>query len=325
MTRQSPSVADEIDRSALSELDRVRDSVTAHPEYLDQTYVAEVYRQNGCVVEPGRWHAQSERIKRALATGQPLSIIRIGDGEVHLLASGDQTPNLDRYLLARVLDGHSDTVPVTDEWAVTLREWMERSIRSADVVGVRGIDPSGGIGDVAARLAAIERDPRGGVGVFRAIAVMLKLARNGDLAGKVIASAHLYFGVLQRLDRLIGAAEAVVLVRSRASVAQELARRYAKPFILIETGKRDEGTQGEFLQRVERALPSDLAGHLCLIGAGVWSEFYCDWAKRRGGVALDIGSGFDLLAGEQTRPIHRRILPDVDAMRSIRVAIDGLD
>jgi hypothetical protein len=60
-----------------------------------------------------------------------------------------------------------------------------------------------------------------------------------------------------------------------------------------------------FLSDVASALPHDLHGCLCLVGAGPWAEIYCAWIKQRGGVAVDIGSGFDLLDGTITRPIHR--------------------
>jgi hypothetical protein len=60
----------------------------------------------------------------------------------------------------------------------------------------------------------------------------------------------------------------------------------------------------DFLAEVASQLPQDLRGWCCLIGAGPWAEIYCSWAKQRGGVAVDIGSGFDLLAGTPSRPAH---------------------
>jgi hypothetical protein len=41
-----------------------------------------------------------------------------------------------------------------------------------------------------------------------------------------------------------------------------------------------------------------MAGTLCLVGAGMWAELYWTWIRRRGGVAVDIGSGMVLLAGQ---------------------------
>ncbi len=50
-----------------------------------------------------------------------------------------------------------------------------------------------------------------------------------------------------------------------------------------------------------------MRGCFCLVGAGFWAEIYCTWIKQRGGVAIDIGSGFDLLDGTAPRPVHRSL------------------
>ncbi len=294
------------DKLAL-ELDYVRSEVAAHPEYLEHSWVTEAYMRHGVTVESGRWNSHATRIIKALSECLPLSMIRIGDGEVHLLSHDDRTPHLDRYLLQRVVDTHLDRFRMSDEWASTLRNLMRQSIASADVVGVRGIDADPHR-DVSSLLSAIDRDIRGGVGMFRSIHAMLGLARQGFLSGKVVASAHLYFGILQRLSDLIEPARAVVCITSRGSVAAAIAKRYSKRVEFIETGQSRGGVEPRFLDRIKQRLPTDLEGCLCLVGAGVWAEFYCHWAKELGGVAVDIGSGFDLLAGEQTRPIHKRLL-----------------
>ena len=62
----------------------------------------------------------------------------------------------------------------------------------------------------------------------------------------------------------------------------------------------------DFLSTVASELPRDMRGACCLAGAGPWAEIYCSWIKQRG-VAVDLGSGFDLLAGQATRPGHRRL------------------
>jgi glycosidase len=53
-------------------------------------------------------------------------------------------------------------------------------------------------------------------------------------------------------------------------------------------------------------LQQDLAGHMILIGAGLFGKIYCDLAARHGGVALDLGSMFDVLSGHDTRPVFSR-------------------
>ena len=74
------------------------------------------------------------------------------------------------------------------------------------------------------------------------------------------------------------------------------------------TGHPDAAIAREFLLEAENALSGDLRGCLCLVGAGVWAEIYCTWIKRNGGVGVDIGSGFDLLACKATRAVHQSVL-----------------
>ncbi|MEX0915988.1 MAG: hypothetical protein WDZ60_08845, partial [Wenzhouxiangellaceae bacterium] len=62
------------------------------------------------------------------------------------------------------------------------------------------------------------RTPRGIHGQLRARQFLPRYAGMGFLDGKLIASAHLYFGVVLNLDRLISAAESVLLVTSRPSL-----------------------------------------------------------------------------------------------------------
>ncbi len=141
---------------------------------------------------------------------------------------------------------------------------------------------------------------------------MLQWARNGKLHGKVVASAHLYFGVLTYLDAIFVHAERIILITSHATVVEELRTKYpARRVDHIAVG-RPKGTDErpaapQFLLATAEELPCDLRGCCCLVGAGPWAEFYCTWIKQRGGVAVDIGSGFDLLAGEISRPIHRKL------------------
>jgi hypothetical protein len=129
----------------------------------------------------------------------------------------------------------------------------------------------------------------------------------------VFASAHLYVGVLLNLERLLAAAERVVCITGRDAGVAKLRSRC--PDIAIEhiaVGSdplRDEQIPSapDFLHRVRDALPDNAQGVLHLVGSGPWSEIYCQWIKERGGVGVDLGSGFDVLAGMVTRPVHRHL------------------
>jgi hypothetical protein len=66
---------------------------------------------------------------------------------------------------------------------------------------------------------------------------------------------------------------------------------------------------------VRQRLSRDLRGKLVLVGAGLFGKVYCHTARQHGAVAIDLGSAFDILAGLNTRPIHKAY--DINAMRWI--------
>lgn len=53
-------------------------------------------------------------------------------------------------------------------------------------------------------------------------------------------------------------------------------------------------------------------GNLLLVGAGVIGKIYCNWWRDRGGVAFDIGSVFDTWSGKVTRGPNRGLDKDDD-------------
>jgi hypothetical protein len=139
---------------------------------------------------------------------------------------------------------------------------------------------------------------------------VLRLAQHGMLQNKVIASAHLYFGLLDRLEELVSHARRILLITSKTGVLEGLRKKFPRnDFDQISLGRPRNPEVSlpdapRFLWTIASELLKDLRGYCCLVGAGPWAEFYCSWIKQRGGVALDIGSGFDLLSGKISRPVH---------------------
>ncbi len=283
------------------------------PHLLDVAEVAQAYASLGLTVLSDPFDVQiGDRIVVALRARSPFSVVRIGDGEMNLLSFGAYaaTPNLDRYSVSTLMAIQQDSFEPDETWMLMLRDMMLSCILQADVVGVIGLwQPNAGRVDKL--LEVFANDPRGASGHWRAIDYMLRLARQGVLQGKIVASAHLYFGVLRRLDDILHHAEQVLLVTNRAALRATLAEHFpGSRFDVLAVGNSDKSaalppaTSPEFLVAVERELPRDMRGYCCLIGAGPWAEIYCSWVKQRGGVGIDIGSGFDLLDGEITRPVH---------------------
>lgn len=294
------------------ERERMVQSILAHPEYMDPKYVMDSYRKLGLEVIPDPFSADIVApIKKALHAGKAWSVVRIGDGEINLLSYGayPDTVNLDRHVVERIIAMQQDSFSVNRFWMMILRDLMAGALSQADMIGVVGLwRPQSLSVDELAQLFL--RNYRGISGQWRAIDFMLHRARQGFFKHKIIASAHLYFALLNHLDMILSVARKVFLVSNREEAMIRMKKRY--PNIIFESipvGKLDESElrceQPHFLSKVESMLPHDLTGCLGLVGAGPWAEIYCTWIKQRGGVGVDIGSGFDLLDGQLTRPIHQ--------------------
>lgn len=257
----------------------------------------------------------------ALERRSPFSAIRIGDGEGNILSYDvfSDTPNLDDFALERSVAIQPDSFQIETLWMSILQEMMLSSILQADMVGVMGLwrfrhrSATERVDEYLKRFSS-PSDLRGQVGQFKGVHAVMQLASKGVLKEKILASAHFYFSILSHMEQLFTAAEKVIAVTNNKNAGDVLRERYpARPIIEIPVGipTQKEGppsTKPDFLQKVRTSLPEDLRGCFCLVGAGIWAEIYCSWIKQKGGVAVDFGSGFDLLAGRMTRPVHRTVL-----------------
>ncbi len=300
-----------------SEMDRCLELVRQSPDYRSPTHVMESYAQLGLKVIPDPFGREVVDLAvQALRAEAPYSVVRLGDGEMNILAFGVYgTPHLDRHCFCASVERREDAFFPSELWMLALRDMMMSAVLQADVVGVLGlwrsrrkIDPrwwSVGAGH--------DSNLRGSSGHWRGIDYMLRLARSGLFQNKVVASAHLYFGLITHLDDLIANARRTLLVTSKSGVLKPLRARFPASDIdqIKLKGSRDREAplpdSPDFLWTFASALPDDLRGTCCLVGAGPWSELYCSWIKQKGGVALDIGTGFDLMAGRTPRSVHRRL------------------
>lgn len=316
--RQGRGKAARFPRAAVpaEEIQVIKDEIRSMPDVLDCAANAAFYKDlNFEVLADPFTDEIAQRAASALKRLEGFSAIRIGDGEAHFLAldRNGRTPFLDRYCLEESILIQSDWFEVSEPALATLCSDMQAAVRSADVVGVLGLWVSKTEGWAPESvIATLDSDLRGIGGQWRGRFVMRDFARQGILAGRTVASAHLYFGLINRLESLINPARRVYLFTNQYEYVRKISADHPeKETIWIEVGMPSQHAKRTaaptFLQDVKAKLPNDMRGCLCLIGAGPWAEIYCDWVKGRGGVALDIGSGFDLLAGKITRPVHKNV------------------
>ena len=303
-----------MDAAFRDDLARAVRQATSRSEYFDPSRMIREYDRcpkRNFVTDPFDIAAVIP-VRKALDERRPWSVVRIGDAEISLLAYGAyaDTPLIDRFLADAAITRSGRIRKQNHLWYTVLSDLMMYAVTQADVVGVAGT------------WHAVPHDPREyiptfwdkpmRIGAFRAMDFMLHLMSRGVLRDKIVAPAHLYFSVLRHLDMLLESVETVFVLSSRHGVTEKLRCKYGGvKFIHVDAdaGKSagSETDSLDFLMSVHSGLPSDMEGTLSLVGSGIWAEIYCTWIKNRGGVAIDVGSGLDLLDGELTRPVHRRL------------------
>lgn len=261
-----------------------------------------------------------DEIASHIESKKPLSAIRLGDGEANIFTFGERfdTPSLDEHCFREIVAMQKQKFAPSPMWMMAVKNMLAMSIMEADIIGIRGLasfkKPTAStfqpqehlsIETVASQL---EVDPRGTWGYWRGIDYIRTLAERSLLHRKKIVSAHFYISVINNISDLKGHIKRTIFITNRPRGARYFAEKMdVSDFEIIDVSgsrKDSEKSRPHFLIQMEQKLPVNLSGTLCLIGAGPWSEIYCSMIKRRGGVAVDIGSGFDLAAGMKTRPIH---------------------
>lgn len=292
--------------------------IHTHSEYLDPEKVQQRYCSLQLDILPDPFsHLIISKIKEALQQKAPLSIIRIGDGEANILSFSayPSTPNLNEYAFKKICAMQQDTFRLNKAMMICLQELLFSSLVQADIIGVIGLWRAGSPTTKDLETLFLN-DHRGISGHWRAIDFILKLASQGIFKDKTLASAHLYFSLLKHLPELLSIATTVIIISNRNTIIDKLTTSYPKlniSFIQIgTTDKTQLSDTPDFLESVHKQLPDNMQGTLCLIGAGIWAEIYCSWVKQRGGIGVDIGSGFDLLDGKITRPVHKKLEIDLN-------------
>ncbi len=152
------------------------------------------------------------------------------------------------------------------------------------------------------------------LGIGYARAYLRQRLEEGRMLDKTITSAWLHLDLVDRLPDLLALGDRIIIIAGRAELSGVFAERLGdrletflpvpvQGFVANSIG---ESHFGHRFGEIRRFLERDLSGYLVLVGAGLFGKIYCDLAARRGGVALDLGSLFDVLCGLHTRPVFAR-------------------
>ena len=227
-------------------------------------------------------------LEAALAEGRGFSLIRLGDGEGAMLGHADPAMAEDLAFSWRIWFG--DQV-VTPEERAEIAGDLERAIDGADILGLP-------------RARQWEMSPR-----YRAVFAPVALLRADRRPMVGDAALHFYLQWSGALGRLLRAARRVSVIGCRDVAPMLAAQGGISARQWLVRGEADfPGTVAEphwpqGYRRVLAAIIADVEpGELVLVGAGVLGKAYGEAVRRRGGVAVDLGSVLDGWAGVMSRP-----------------------
>jgi hypothetical protein len=230
-------------------------------------------------------------ILESLKNKKPLSVIRIGDGEISTLKY-----DLDRNLTNRFYQRHTGKQPTESEM-IEISNNLRSSILDADIIGIspKGIE---------------ERSTNPVWGLTNSILYDL-IQENHDSKKYCDMNLHYKLNKHGLLDNILKSIDELYILTPRDVVSQ-LQKKYPNikkvHFIKIpgqyifEESPVIEGYYPETYNKIISDFKNQkFDGKLLLFGGGFIGKNLGVEFSRMGGVSLDIGSVFDMFVGKVTR------------------------
>ncbi len=252
-------------------------------------------------------------VRERLRARTPFSFIRLGDGEANALQQASSFAGQFEFDAAereKVWWGRTLDSEVRQDLAARVRQ----ATLDADAIGFPAREWF--LRDVRLDSGAPLSATKSGRGLLVVAETIARESRSGGVAGKILTSAHMPQD-LQRWEvypELFDGVRQVVVVSCHPSLPDILRDRFglnSTKHVLIAPGdsmremEHRALTEDEVPPRsVEHALDTlgdSPNGQLVLVGAGYAGKIIVAEAKRRGGIALDLGSIFDHWLGLHTR------------------------
>ena len=242
-------------------------------------------------------------LRRQVASCTPAAVVRFGDGEVELLeACPDDAESM--QVANSQLNRHTGR-KFSSRAVLEIKSGVDRALDEADVLGILAPGPHSESTRVwMDRLLAFHAE---------------RLARGRATAA--LAFSHLNYEVLRELPELLaGRRVSAVTCRDLKPVLEgrwglDDVRIYRVPS-QYSVRAVDGGYEAQLheipmwpdaYERVRSELAVRERGEVFLVGAGLFAKDLCIRIREQGGIALDMGSALDHIAGKLTRPWTRRV------------------
>jgi len=244
-----------------------------------------------------------DRIKESLAKGEPLSLIRLGDGEAYAY------PPIP-------IEGFTPSIFDSDDVSFELDWWNARPTAAARDNLVAGVRQAVAQCDILGfpSVYRIIRDlppPKRRYGKNRNqrafVRLLGALGRSIPLDQKLLTEerCHRVRGALDAalLLELAKMANSVVLVTSWPQLSSKFPSGVGIETIPVPAEDASIKIFDTYLDIVDRVRVASKPGTLVLVGAGMVGKIFVDEAKMRGAVAIDVGSLLDYMVERKTRTI----------------------
>jgi hypothetical protein len=201
-------------------------------------------------------------------------------------------------------------IAVSEEAAIALCKEVRTALISADIIGFRSFRTEEG----PMIRNCIEREwAYAALGFLYARELLQQGMTRGYWRQSVVTSAWIHLDLIPHLGTTLDGAGSVIVITGRAELYDEMRSRLGErleAFIAVPVQgfvppSPEQSHIFSAFPDVRQRLSRNLHGKLVLVGAGLFGKVYCHVAKLHGAVAIDLGSAFDVLAGLNTRPVHK--------------------
>jgi len=294
---------------------------TVLEQYLDHSrrYPAEVLEEalNGILAcadwSDISWDTGPEvarRIKAAIKTRRPFSMIRVGDGTGNFLGYTDPAyAELKAVAQDTILQMTFGTSEFSVDEVGKIRDGLIVGMASADILGVSDLFRLG-------RLKMIDRDLhenpdlRGYSGSRESYVAVHDLLVSRAIRPAAIVTNHIHRFLALHIDDILEGVESVCVI-GPYDLGDRLKTRHGIEAVTTYLIPNQNSTSGEgerwfpdLYQNLSDQIDPARDGQVYLIAAGLLAKPLAAQIKARGGIALDIGSLIDVWAGRAVRKYH---------------------
>lgn len=238
---------------------------------------------------------------------KPMSLVRLGDGEVNVLRYPDEMqtrPYLHQITKKLIYEHplyrgakkslvkHLGYMPEHED-VINIKENLKEALRECDILG-QCIDP-----------LVAKRSKLWGEGLDIAERMV------GGMKEKIPCdmSIHINWMFNGQLYELFSHFKKIAYVSGR-DLKDRFVERYGlevdayhvdPQYYYQEEPLKSKHYPTQYKEIEKEISKKDYTGVLCVVGAGMVGKNYCTMFKRQGGIAVDLGSVFDFMYGKVTR------------------------